>query len=79
MIDLVKMVIAFLVVYSPAVLTIYFLCSIMWQIRAMRREDEENRARRAELSKVMYILALELRRINNRVEKEASAGEEENK
>lgn len=76
MIEIIKNIMLWVFALSPYVLMIWMICeAVIYMNRKDKLQEEEEKARR-ERNRAIYVLALEIRRLNNRIECKACAGEE---
>lgn len=73
---MVARVLAFLMYVSPYVFCIWFLLESVKTLLRIQKERKLEEERRKEMNRAIYTLALELRRLNNRVECTACPGKE---
>ena len=77
MIEMFKTVIVFLFGFAPYVFMLWFVCDVIRDIRRKEKLEKEEEKARRERNRAVYVLALELKRLNDRLECKACPGKEE--
>ena len=68
MVEMVKTGVAFLFGLAPYTLMIWFICELIRDVRRKEKLEKEEEKARKERNRAVYILALELKRLNDRLE-----------
>ena len=71
-------ILAYMIYFSPYVFCICLLAEYVFTLVNIKREKKLEEERRKSMNRAIYTLALELRRLNNRLECKACPGKEEN-
>lgn len=74
MVEMVKTGVAFIFGFSPYTLMIWFICELIRDVRRKEKLEKEEEKARKERNRAVYILALELERLNDRIECTACPG-----
>ena len=72
-------ILAYIVYFSPYVFCISLITEYILTLVNIKREKKLEEERRKSMNRAIYTLALELRRLNNRLECKACPGKEEEK
>lgn len=72
-------ILAYMIYFSPYVFCICLLAEYVIILVNIKKEKKLEEERRKEMNRAIYILSLELRRLNNRLECKACPGKEEEK
>ncbi len=75
---MVARILAYMIYFSPYVFCICLLAEYVLTLVNIKREKKLEEERRKAMNRAIYTLALELRRLNNRLECKACPGKEEN-
>lgn len=75
---MVARILAYMIYFSPYVFCICLLVEYILTLVNIKREKKLEEERRKAMNRAIYTLALELRRLNNRLECKACPGKEEN-
>ncbi len=70
-------ILAYMIYFSPYVFCIYLLAEYVITLVNIKREKKLEEERRKEMNRAIYILSLEIRRLNTRLECKAGPGKEE--
>ena len=71
-------ILAYMIYFSPYVFCICLLAEYVITLVNIKREKKLEEERRKEMNRAIYILSLEIRRLNNRLECKVCTGKEEN-
>lgn len=71
-------ILVYMIYFSPYVFCICLLVEYVITLVNIKREKKLEEERRKAMNRAIYTLALELRRLNNRLECKACPGKEEN-
>lgn len=71
-------ILAYMIYFSPYVFCICLLAEYVLTLVNIKKEKKLEEERRKEMNRAIYILSLEIRRLNNRLECKACSGKEEN-
>lgn len=74
MIEMIKTVVVFLFGFSPYVFMIWFVCEMIRDILRKEKLEKREEKARIERNRAVYVLALELKRLNDRLECTACPG-----
>lgn len=77
MIEIIKTGVVFLFGFSPYVFMLLFVCDVIRDIRRKEKLEKEEEKARKERNHAVYMLALELERLNDRLECTACPGDKE--
>lgn len=77
MVEMVKTGVAFLFGFAPYTLMIWFICELIRDVRRKEKLEKEEEKARKERNRAVYVLALELERLNDRLECTACPGDKE--
>lgn len=67
MVEMVKTGVAFIFGFAPYTLMIWFICELIRDVRRKEKLEKEEEKARKERNRAVYILALELKRLNDRL------------
>ena len=71
-------ILTYMIYFSPYVFCICLLAEYVLTLVNIKKEKKLEEERRKEMNRAIYILSLELRRLNNRLECKACPGKGEN-
>ena len=74
---MVEKILAYMIYFSPYVFCICLLAEYVITLVNIKREKKLEEERRKEMNRAIYILSLEIRRLNNRLECKACPEKEE--